>query len=149
WRGGRRRSIWDFSTAARCVTSRRRREPIVRIAYVIPAYPPAPSQPFVVNEMVEVQEAGHDVYVLPLYSDRTTLSHGTFARFRPAAVFTPALFDLRMLGIALRVLVTHPVRVVRTLVSAHRAAGGKFWAHAKLLAVTPKALAAVRWLRAA
>jgi glycosyltransferase involved in cell wall biosynthesis len=121
----------------------------VRIAYVIPAHPPAFSQPFVVNEMIEVQEAGHDVYVVPLYSDRTTLTHGTFDRFRPVAVFTPALFDVRMLAVALRVLVTHPVRVVRTLVSAHCAAGRNFWAHAKLLAVTPKALATVRWLRAA
>ena len=32
----------------------------MRIAYVIPAWPPVASQPFVVNEMIAVQEAGHE-----------------------------------------------------------------------------------------
>src|SRR5438876_11809848 len=65
--------------------------PGMRIAYVIPAFPPAPSQPFVVNEMIEVQEAGHEVFVVPLYRGATALRHGTFARLRPAGVFSPAL----------------------------------------------------------
>src|SRR5258707_1257786 len=47
--------------------------PGMRIAYVIPAFPPAPSQPFVVNEMIEVQEAGHEVFVVPLYRGATAL----------------------------------------------------------------------------
>src|SRR5207237_323005 len=54
--------------------------PGMRIAYVIPAFPPAPSQPFVVNEMIEVQEAGHEVFIVPLYRGATALRHGTFAR---------------------------------------------------------------------
>ena len=50
----------------------------MRIAYVIPAYPPLPSQPFVVNEMIAVQEAGHAVVLLPLYrGEEGALRHGT------------------------------------------------------------------------
>jgi glycosyltransferase involved in cell wall biosynthesis len=122
----------------------------MRIAYVIPAYPPAPSQPFVVNEMVEVQEAGHDVLIVPLRADpRSNLRHGTFARLRPRAVLTPALFDPRVLALALATLVTRPVRVLRTLFALHRAAGLNPWAQARLAAVTPKALAAAWWVRRA
>jgi glycosyltransferase involved in cell wall biosynthesis len=119
----------------------------VRIAYVIPAFPPAPSQPFVVNEMVEVQEAGNTVLILPLYAGRGGVRHGTFDRLRPAAVFPPALIGPRVLGGALLALVTRPRSVLRTLLALHRAAGRNPYAHAKLLAVTPKGLAAGRWLR--
>ena len=38
----------------------------MRIAYVVPTYPYDPTEPFVVNEMVEVQEAGHEIVVAPL-----------------------------------------------------------------------------------
>lgn len=121
----------------------------MRIAYVIPAYPPVASQPFVVNEMVEVQDAGHTLFLLPLYRRREELRHGTFERLRPAQVFPPALLSARTLAAALATLVTRPLRVLRTLASLHRAAGANLWAHARVLAVTPKALAAVRWLMAA
>ena len=57
----------------------------MRIAYVIPAYPPLASQPFVVNEMIAVQDAGHEVVVVPLYAgDTTGVRHGTFDRLRLA-----------------------------------------------------------------
>jgi glycosyltransferase involved in cell wall biosynthesis len=49
---------------------------------------------------------------------------------------------------ALGTLVTHPARVLRLLAGAHGAAGRNPWAHLKLLAVMPKALAAARWLEA-
>src|SRR5439155_21151002 len=39
-----------------------------------------------------------------------------------------------------------PMAVLRTLGALHRAAGKNPWSHARLLAVTPKALAAARWL---
>jgi glycosyltransferase involved in cell wall biosynthesis len=122
----------------------------MRIAYVIPAYPPAPSQPFVVNEMVEVQDAGHDVLIVPLRADpRSNVRHGTFARLCPRAVLAPALFAPRVLALAFVTLVTRPLRVLRTLAALHRAAGLNPWAHARLAAVTPKALAAAWWLRRA
>jgi len=122
----------------------------MRIAYVIPAYPPAPSQPFVVNEMVEVQDAGHDVLIVPLRADpRSNVRHGTFARLRPRAVLAPALFAPRVLALALATLVTRPLRVLRTLFALHRAAGLNPWAHARLAAITPKALAAAWWVRRA
>jgi len=74
----------------------------MRIAYVIPAWPPVPSQPFVVNEMVEVQAAGHELVVVPLSrAVDEGVRHGTFARLRPAHVLPAPLVDLRTLLLAL------------------------------------------------
>ena len=120
----------------------------MRIAYVIPAYPPVASQPFVVNEMVAVQEAGHEVVVLSLYRGTPDgPRHGTFERFRPAAVLPPALCDARTALLSLWVLLRHPWRSLRTLAGLHVAAGSNPWSHLRLLAVTPKALAASWRLR--
>jgi glycosyltransferase involved in cell wall biosynthesis len=117
------------------------------IVYVIPAYPPAPSQPFVVNEMIEIGRAGHRLIVLPLYAGHDPdVRHGTFAELRPHRILPPRLLDPGMLWCALWVLLRHPVRCLRVLLGLHRAAGLNPWAHAKLLAVAPKALAAVRAL---
>lgn len=121
----------------------------MRIAYVIPAWPPLGSQPFVVNEMVEIQDAGHALVVLPLYPGESGgVQHGTFARLRPTSVLPAPLVDGGTIGLALRTLATRPWRVMKTLAGAHRAAGRSPWAHARLLAVTPKALAAAHRLRA-
>lgn len=115
----------------------------MRIAYVIPAWPPVPSQPFVVNEMVEVEAAGHELVVLPLYRDTaTTVRHGTYDRLHPKAVVLPDLFSAPVVGYALATLLRHPWRVLRALVGVHAAAGGNPWAHLRVLAVVPKALAA-------
>jgi glycosyltransferase involved in cell wall biosynthesis len=115
----------------------------MRIAYVVPAWPPLASQPFVVNEMLAVQDAGHELYVVPLYPGSPgPVQHGTFTRLRPAAVLPPAILDARQLATALRVLVARPGRALRTLAGLHRAAGANPWAHLRLLAVAPKALAA-------
>ena len=120
----------------------------MRIAYVIPAYPPLASQPFVVNEMIAVQDAGHDVVVVPLYAGETTgVRHGTFDRLRPVAVLPAPLCDAATLGVALGEVARHPWRAVRTLAGLHRAAGTSLWSHLRLLAVTPKALAAAARLR--
>jgi len=122
----------------------------VRIAYVIPAYPPAASQPFVVNEMVEVQEAGHEILLLPLYrTPPSTVRHATFDRFRPVAVLPPAMVNVRDILLSLWVLLTRPWRVLSTLAALHRAAGWNPWAQAKVLVVTPKGLAAAWRLRRA
>ena len=115
----------------------------MRVAYVIPAWPPLPSQPFVVNEMIEVQAAGHELTVLGLYRGAAaTVRHGTFERLRPAHVLPARLVDPLTILLALWVCVWRPARVLGTLAGLHRAAGGNPWAHLKLLAVTPKALAA-------
>ena len=75
----------------------------MRIAYVLPQWPPDPTEPFVVNEMVEVQEAGHEIVVAALYAGKDAgVRHGTYARLRPSAVLPPALFDLRDVLVALR-----------------------------------------------
>ena len=114
----------------------------MRIAYVIPAWPPLPSQPFVVNEMIEVQEAGHELTVAGLYAGRDDpLRHGTFARLRPTRVLPAPLLDAGTVATAVRTCCWRPWRVVITLAGLHAAAGGNVWAHAKLVAVTPKALA--------
>jgi glycosyltransferase involved in cell wall biosynthesis len=115
----------------------------MRVAYVIPAWPPLPSQPFVVNEMLEVQAAGHELTVLGLYRRRAdTVRHGTFEGLRPAHVLPARLVDPLTLAVALWALAWRPLRVLATLAGLHRAAGANPWAHLKLLAVTPKALAA-------
>jgi glycosyltransferase involved in cell wall biosynthesis len=118
------------------------------ILYVIPAYPPLASQPFVVNEMVEVARAGHALVILPLYpGDDDPVRHGTFASLRTDVVLPARLLDLGTLGLALMTMLRHPVRVLRTLAALHAAAGFNPYAHARLAAVTPKALAAVWRLR--
>jgi len=119
----------------------------MRIAYVIPAYPPVSSQPFVVNEMIEVQESGNALVILPLYPGSDGgVRHGTFARLAPERVLPAALVSPGIVLAALATLARHPLRVLRTLAGAHRAAGANPWAHVKLLAVAPKALAAARWI---
>jgi hypothetical protein len=42
---------------------------IMRIACVIPAHPMLTAT-FIVNEMIEAQEAGHEVVIVPLHSPR-------------------------------------------------------------------------------
>src|SRR5262245_13555490 len=125
----------------------RPRDPM-RIAYVIPGYPPLASQPFVVNEMIAMQEAGHEGVLLPIYaSTEPPVRHGTFARFKPVAVLPAALCDPRTLTVALWMLLRHPRRSARALAGLHRAAGRSAWAHARVAVVTPKALAAAWQLR--
>ena len=120
----------------------------MRIAYVIPAWPPLPSQPFVVNEMLEVQAAGHELTVVGLYRGAAGgTQHGTYAALRPANVLPTPLVEPASLLLALRTCLTRPLRVLATLAGLHRAAGTNVWAHLKLVAVTPKALAAAWRLR--
>jgi glycosyltransferase involved in cell wall biosynthesis len=73
--------------------------------------------------------------------------HGTYDRLRPEAILPPRLLDVRTAALAAWVCVWRPLRVARTLGGLHRAAGLNPWAHAKLLAVAPKALAAAWRLR--
>ncbi len=120
----------------------------MRIAYVIPAYPPLTSQPFVVNEMVAVQTAGNPVVVLPIYpGEATAVQHGTYAAFHPEHVLPAKIVDGGTIPLALAALVRWPRRAFATLVGLHRAAGRNPWAHLRLLAVAPKGLAAAWRLR--
>jgi len=120
----------------------------MRIAYVIPVYPPVGSQPFVVNEMLEVAAAGHALFLVPVYpAPPSPLRHGTFAHLRPAGVLPPALCGPGTLALALRTLATHPLRSLEALIGAHRAAGRNPWAQARLLAIGAKALATAWRLR--
>src|SRR5262249_61836644 len=74
-----------------------------------PAHPPLPSQPFVVNEMIAMQDAGHSVVILPLYPrGEGTVRHGTFERLRPAAVLPAPLCERRTAGLAWWVGLRHP-----------------------------------------
>ncbi|HZP40175.1 MAG TPA: glycosyltransferase [Candidatus Binatia bacterium] len=120
----------------------------MRIAYLVPAYPPDPTEPFVVNEMVEVAAAGHEVVVAALYAaPPSAVRHGTYERLRPAAVLPPALLDVRVIALAVWTLVTRPWRTLTTLAAIHWAAGANPFAHLRLLAVGPKALATAWRLR--
>lgn len=121
-----------------------------RILYVIPAYPPITSQPFVVNEMVEVARSGRPLVILGLRpGPPEPVRHGTFAALEADRVLPPALVDPATLVLAVLATLRWPGRVLRTLGGLHRAAGANPWAQARLLAVTPKALAAAWRLRRA
>src|SRR5262249_28212477 len=116
----RRAAARERPTARRRGVSPRR----MRIAYVIPGWPPLASQPFVVNEMVALQEAGHLLWVVPLYAGRrASVAHGTFARLRPVEVLPPALWHWSHLRLVPRALARWPGRVAATLAGLHRAAG--------------------------
>jgi glycosyltransferase involved in cell wall biosynthesis len=120
------------------------------IAYVIPAYPPLASQPFVVNEMIEVARAGRPLTIVPLRpGPAEPVRHGTFATLRPTRVLPGALLDPASMMCALLAAGRWPGRVGRTLAGLHRAAGWNPWAHLRLIAVVPKALSAAWRLRGA
>jgi colanic acid/amylovoran biosynthesis glycosyltransferase len=117
----------------------------MRIAYIVPT---SSLFTFIYNEMIEVQEAGHDLIVVPL---RTGHSSNVLLRFeerlKPNSVLTPKLFNVTIMCLAFYMFLTHPLRVLRTLLSLHRAAGFNFFVHASVFLVTPKALACTWWLR--
>ncbi len=116
----------------------------MRIAYVIPTEPPTT---FIYNEMIEVQNAGHDLVVVPLYS--TQLSKVPFRisnRLQPEKTLPARLFSLNILRLALYMVLTRPWKVLRTLLSLHFSAGLNPFSHAGILGVAPKALATAWWL---
>jgi glycosyltransferase involved in cell wall biosynthesis len=100
--------------------------------------------------MVEVVRAGRPLVILGLYpGPLETVRHGTFDALRPTRVLPARLIDAATLGAALLALLRWPGRVLRTLAGLHAAAGTNPWAQARLLAVTPKGLAAAWRLRSA
>ncbi len=94
--------------------------------------------------MTEVQEAGHEVVVVPLYSiPHSPLHQGTPACLRSKIALPPARFDLKVGWLALLTILRRPFRVCRTLLQLHWTAGFNPYAHIRLIALTPKALASV------
>jgi colanic acid/amylovoran biosynthesis glycosyltransferase len=121
----------------------------MRIAYVVPTYP-LPSQTFIVNEMLEVQEAGHNIVAVPLYSAaHSSVRNRAFERLRPMAILPTPLFNFTVACLALWMLFTRPLRVIGTLISLHWASGLNPYAHVSLIIITPKALATAWRLRQA
>jgi glycosyltransferase involved in cell wall biosynthesis len=116
----------------------------MRIAYIVPT-PTLFS--FIYNEIIEVQEAGHELVIVPLHSAppfETPLRIDD--RLKPDKILPASLFNVSILWLSLSMLVARPFRVLRTLLSLHWAAGLNPFVHAGVLAVTPKALATAWWL---
>jgi colanic acid/amylovoran biosynthesis glycosyltransferase len=119
----------------------------MRIAYVVSAFPVL-SQTFVINELVGVQEAGHEVVIVPLYpAPPLPVHHQTLLELRPKAILPTTFFDFRVACLALWMLCRHPLRVIGTVVSLHWTARLNPYAHVGLIAITPKALATAWRLR--
>ncbi|MFO0697777.1 MAG: glycosyltransferase [Nitrospira sp.] len=117
---------------------------IMRIAYIVPT--PALFS-FVYNEMVEVQQGGHDVVLVPLHPaplSKTPLR--ILDRLKPREVLPASLCNTSIICLAAYMFLTRPIRVLHTLLSLHWAARLNPFAHAGVIAVTPKALATAWWL---
>jgi len=117
----------------------------MRIAYIVPT-PTLYS--FIYNELIEVQEAGHDLVVVPLHSappSRVPLR--IFDRLKPEYILPASLCNASIICLSLYMLLTRPLRVLRTLLSLHWAAGLNPFVHAGVVAVAPKALATAWWVR--
>jgi colanic acid/amylovoran biosynthesis glycosyltransferase len=118
----------------------------MRIAYIVPTYSKLPT--FIYNEMIEVQEAGHDLVVVPLHSaPPSKVPLRIFDRLKPEKILPASLCNATIICLSLYMLLTRPLRVLRTLLSLHWAAGLNPFVHAGVLAVAPKALATACWLR--
>jgi colanic acid/amylovoran biosynthesis glycosyltransferase len=109
----------------------------MRIAYVVPT---PQLFTFVANEMIGVQEARHDIIVVPLHSASLQPCRRTPLQLK-LTTLPAALFDFKVLCLAIWVFFTRPHRVLGTLFPLHWNAGLNIFAHASLIAMTPKALA--------
>src|SRR5262249_35030863 len=86
----------------------------MRVAYVVPSFP-AFFQTYILNEMIEVERAGHELIIVPLYSvnsppqdERLRLLHGP-------AVLPASLFDRAVVQRALTAVCRRPRRVLKTI----------------------------------
>jgi glycosyltransferase involved in cell wall biosynthesis len=115
----------------------------MRIAYIIPT--PTPFS-FIYNEMVEVQAAGHDLVILPLHREKPSkVPLRIFNKLKPHTTLTASLLDATIMRLAVSIFFSRPLHVVKILFSLHREAGLNLFAHAGILAVLPKGLAAGLW----
>ncbi|MDT3777042.1 glycosyltransferase [Nitrospira sp. MA-1] len=112
----------------------------MRLAYVIDSCSWVTT--FTINEMVEIQRAGHQIILAPLYSGGPSPTHyGKAEHVKPEAVLPDSPFDLHVVGLALLMLLKRPWRVLKTLAALHWAAGLNPYAHISNAIWTPKALA--------
>jgi colanic acid/amylovoran biosynthesis glycosyltransferase len=117
----------------------------MRIAYIVPT---SEVLTYIYNEMIEVQKAGHELIVTPLrLASPFDAPLRTLDLLKPVRTLPASLCNTTIICLSLYVLLTRPLRVLRTLISLHWAAGFNPFVHASILAVTPKALAAAWWLR--
>jgi len=115
----------------------------MRIAYLVPT----PTLfTFIYNEMIEVQDAGHELVLIPLHSAPLSESLRTFERLKPEHVLPASLFNTTILRLSVSMILKRPFRILRTLVSLHQTAGLNPFSHASILAVVPKALATAWWV---
>lgn len=117
----------------------------MRIAYIVPI----PTLfTFVYNEMIEVQEAGHDLVVVPLRPEPPPkVPVRVSNRLKNENILPANLCSPTILVRAFQMILARPLRVLRTLMSLHWAAGLNPFAHAGIITVAPKALATAWWLR--
>jgi glycosyltransferase involved in cell wall biosynthesis len=102
---------------------------------------------YIYNELIEVQEAGHNIVLVPLRSAPPSEAPlRAFNRLKPTNTLPSSLYNVRIFSRALYVLFTRPLRVLQVLFSLHRSAGLNPFVHFGILAVTPKALATASWL---
>lgn len=112
----------------------------MRIAYVIDSCSGVTT--FTVNEMLEVQGAGHKLFLAPLNSSGSSLLyHGRVETLKTEAVLPDSRFDLQVAFLALQMFVRRPFRVLKTLAALHWAAGLNPYEHISIFVYTPKALA--------
>jgi colanic acid/amylovoran biosynthesis glycosyltransferase len=117
----------------------------MRIAYIVPT---STLSTFIYNEMIEVQEAGHDLVVVPLHwAPPSKVPLRIFDRLKPEKILPASLCNATIICLSLYMVLTCPLSVLRTFFSLHWAAGLNCFVHAGVLAVAPKALATAWWLR--
>lgn len=112
----------------------------MRMAYVIDSCSWVTT--FTINEMVEIQGAGHKIVLAPLYSAGPSLIHyGRVETVYPEAVLPDPQFDLQVAVLAFLMFLRRPWRALKTLAALHWAAGLNPYAHISIFVWTPKALA--------
>jgi len=90
----------------------------MRMAYVIDSCSWVTT--FTIDEMVEIQGAGHNLVLAPLYSAGPSLIHyGRVETVNPEAVLPDPKFDLQVAVLAFLMFVKRPWRVFKTLTALH------------------------------
>ncbi len=112
----------------------------MRMAYIVPSC--SCLSTFTVNEMEEIQSAGHTLILAPLYPARpSAVHHGTVQALKTETILPAPLMSLQVAFLAFMMFVKRPLRVLETLAGLHWSAGINPYAHFSLLVITPKSLA--------
>ena len=82
----------------------------MRIAYIVPT---STLLTYIYNELIEVQESGHDVVLVPLrYSSPFDSPLRASSRLKPLKTLPSSLCNARILYLSLRMFLTRPFRVL-------------------------------------